>query len=152
MAILNPRRKRKGISPRPSWAAQRPPPSHVSHHRTGLRRSCGEGQARGGSGNFLVPVFIGEHPLTVFALIDLSISKTFLLDLVVEGLVQGADSVAGVLLVSPQVELWLKKFITVLAAKRVLFYNRHRRWFWLVDQEVQASLIILPNTGLVKKT
>jgi len=93
---------RKGTSPR----RPEPPGSRLglpSPARTGQEER--RGAAGGGSGNFPVPVFIGEHPLTVLALIDLSISKTFLLDLLIQGLVEGADGVAGVLLVSSQVEL-----------------------------------------------
>lgn len=61
--------------------------------------------AKGRAWRAPVPVFVGEHPLAVFALVDLPIAKALLLDLVVQSLVEGADGVAGVLLVSPQVQL-----------------------------------------------
>lgn len=132
------------------WATQLPPCPALPITRW-TAQEARRGAGRGGSGNCVVPVFIGEHPLAVFALIDLSIAKTFLLDLVTQALVEGADSAASVLLVAPQVELGLEQFIAVLAAERVLFCNTHTKCFWLERQEVQASLIIAPDTELVKR-
>lgn len=72
-----------------------------------------------------VPVFVGEHPLAVLALIDLPIAESLLLDVLAQALVEGAHGAAGVLLVPPQVQLGLEELVAVLAAKRGLFCNRH---------------------------
>lgn len=70
----------------------------------------------------MAPVFVGEHPLAVLALMRLPIAgptKALRLELLPEALEERAPGrVACILLVAPQVQPALEEFVTLITAER----------------------------------
>lgn len=77
---------------------------------------------RGGRRIGPAPVFVGEHPLTVLALVCLPVAgraEALRLEVLPQALIEwGPCRAARILLVAPQVQLALEELITLVAAER----------------------------------